>query len=538
MKNPASKLTRIRLELEEYDFTIEYIPGAENVAADALSRISIGDIKDVYKDVTVLAVTRSMLRKQQEVDNSKTTDQPEEIATPKVVEELSRKFIKNMPRIKCTLHENEIIISAYQNHKKLFWFNKANSTNEKCPLVDILLSLQERAVRKNIDKAQWSTNDDIFQIYTINEFKECGEKTLKELSISLIAAVETIKNGQQKIELLERFHNDPIFGGHVGKKKLYEKLRSQFYWPNMTKDVSKFVSACHKCKVNKPKNLHKEPMIITKTPQQPFECIIVDTIGKLPKSKNNNEYIVTIICELTKYLVTIAIPNKEANTVAKAIVESFVLKYGLMKEILSDNGTEYKNAIVGEICKMLDVKQNFSTAHRHETVGAVERNHRFFNEYIRAYVNNMSDWEEYLHYFTFCYNIGTHDSFENKYSPFELVFGKKALLPKFVEKTVIDPVYNFDNFAKESKYKLHTAHKYAQELLTKSKIRNKMYYDKQMKAIDVSIGDKVYLKKEPYDKHKPIYSGPLTIQSIAEPNVVLIDDQGKTKIVHKNKIYK
>ena len=30
MKNPSSKLTRMRLDLEEYDFEIEYIKGKEN----------------------------------------------------------------------------------------------------------------------------------------------------------------------------------------------------------------------------------------------------------------------------------------------------------------------------------------------------------------------------------------------------------------------------------------------------------------------------------------------------------------------------
>lgn len=35
MKNPSSKLERMRLGLEEFQFTIEYIPGKSNVTADA-----------------------------------------------------------------------------------------------------------------------------------------------------------------------------------------------------------------------------------------------------------------------------------------------------------------------------------------------------------------------------------------------------------------------------------------------------------------------------------------------------------------------
>lgn len=49
MKNPSSRLTRIRLELEEYKFEIIHIPGKENVVADALSRIHIEDAKNMYE---------------------------------------------------------------------------------------------------------------------------------------------------------------------------------------------------------------------------------------------------------------------------------------------------------------------------------------------------------------------------------------------------------------------------------------------------------------------------------------------------------
>lgn len=46
LKNPASELTRIRLDLKEYDFVIHHIKGKDNVVADALSRISISELKE------------------------------------------------------------------------------------------------------------------------------------------------------------------------------------------------------------------------------------------------------------------------------------------------------------------------------------------------------------------------------------------------------------------------------------------------------------------------------------------------------------
>jgi hypothetical protein len=51
MRNPTSKLTRMRLDLEEYEFTVEYLKGKDNHVADALSRITIDELKNMQKQV-------------------------------------------------------------------------------------------------------------------------------------------------------------------------------------------------------------------------------------------------------------------------------------------------------------------------------------------------------------------------------------------------------------------------------------------------------------------------------------------------------
>lgn len=56
MTNPTSKLVRIRMELEDYDFEINYIPGSTNYAADALSRITIDELKNMTESATILAI--------------------------------------------------------------------------------------------------------------------------------------------------------------------------------------------------------------------------------------------------------------------------------------------------------------------------------------------------------------------------------------------------------------------------------------------------------------------------------------------------
>lgn len=165
---------------------------------------------------------------------------------------------------------------------------------------------------------------------------------------------------------------------------------------------------------------------MTITPDRPFDMVQIDTNGPMRiESLTGNSYAVTIICELTKYLITVPIVDKSAKTIADAIYRNFILVHGPMKRIKSDLGTEYVNQIMSELCKSKKIEHLKSTAYHHETLGAVERSHRLLNEYLRSYCNgNLESWDIYLQYFTFCYNITKSTTNGARYSPFELVFGR------------------------------------------------------------------------------------------------------------------
>jgi len=61
MINPSSKLTRMRLELEEYDFTVEFLKGKDNYVADALSKITIKFLQNITGNI-MKVTTRFLLR--------------------------------------------------------------------------------------------------------------------------------------------------------------------------------------------------------------------------------------------------------------------------------------------------------------------------------------------------------------------------------------------------------------------------------------------------------------------------------------------
>ena len=60
----------MRLDLEEYDFEIEYIKGNENCGADALSRIKFDDTKQIHRNNSNILQIRTR-SKSLKIDNKK-----------------------------------------------------------------------------------------------------------------------------------------------------------------------------------------------------------------------------------------------------------------------------------------------------------------------------------------------------------------------------------------------------------------------------------------------------------------------------------
>ncbi|CAG4993640.1 unnamed protein product [Colias eurytheme] len=545
MKDPSSRLTKFRLCLEEYDFVIEYTRGKDNVAADALSRIVLttDDLKSINNKVNCLMVMTRRQRKMMDETENKKKDNDEKADDwtdhPRVVEILKR--TKNSIEFNFETNEytkNETCSENVHSKEKTFMYTPSRNMVTMNPNSRSWLK-RAFAVR---ELEQFCNKENIQELCIIKN--ERNEKLIKELAqevkninkwqgprICIIKGVVKIENMDDKKVILNDFHILPS-SGHAGIRRMTNNIKKRYYWTNMDNDITNFVNKCEQCQKQKFHKQVKQPMCITSTASSAFEKIFLDTVGPITRDVNGNAYILTLQCELTKYVEAYPIPNKETDTVARAFVDNFILRYGIPQTIATDRGTEFISATMKDVCRLLEVKQIQSTAYHHESIGSLENSHKTLGAFLRIQTNNQTqNWSSWLQYWCFGYNTTVHS--ETQYTPYELVFGKLCGIPSnLVNK--IDPIYNFDNYPIELKYRLQKSQQEARENLIQSKLSRKINYDKTTNSINYKEGDLLLVKKENREKLDQVYMGPYKVISDMDFNVKILQN-GKENIVHKNR---
>lgn len=559
MTNPSSRLTKFRLILEEYDFTIRYIPGKSNVA-DALSRVEIpaSDLKELanstHSKMCIMTRARTKLQNDlaNKIKNPTTNDSVTDtrIGHPGVVELLKKP--KNITELR-PVATKEFLKLTHENKNNFMIFNdfiidatlqiiyyKMDDTYSTSELRSALKDLQKICKKHNISELliikKTCALNKINEILKLSYILTCDN-----IKLTIIKDVRTIDNYEIKQLILNDFHLLHT-GGHAGVNRMFNNIKKFYYWKGLFRDIQSFVRRCDQCQRYKHSIPKIQPLTLTTTASTAFEKIFLDLMGPLDPDMDDNKYVLTIQCDLSKFVEAYPIKNKETVTVANSLVNNFFLRYGIPKEIVTDQGTEFMSLVFNDTCKILNISHLNSTAYHHQTLGSIENSHKHLGAYLRMQVSKYNNsWSSWLPFWCFFYNTTVHT--ETKYTPFELLFGKTANLPSNITEK-IDPLYSFDNYPLELKFRLQQASAEAKENLEKSKLSRKVRYDNckpSISNVNFSIGDLVLIKNDSAStKMAEIYKGPYSVVREDNTNITLseVNDKNKTLVVHKNRVKK
>ena len=253
-------------------------------------------------------------------------------------------------------------------------------------------------------------------------------KTLiEDQATKLIVCLDLVQTPapQDRIDIIRDIHEAPV-NEHKGVAKTYQRIRQDYFWPNMRTQIQTVIAECKICQMNKlVRKKIRQPMILTDTPGAAFDKVALDIVCPLPRTSKNNIYILTMQCLLTKFVVTAALRAANSCEVATAFLSNLVYIFGSPKILSTDQGICFTSSRFKNIAKLCKVKACTTTAYRPQSNGSIERMHHVLKQYFKCYVSSENTWDEWLNYATFAYNTIVHES--TKLTPIECVKSRDTL---------------------------------------------------------------------------------------------------------------
>ncbi|XP_037774616.1 uncharacterized protein LOC119571310 [Penaeus monodon] len=138
-----------------------------------------------------------------------------------------------------------------------------------------------------------------------------------------------------RAEALKYAHSDPT-AAQPGIFRTYCRLRERFYFPGMLAETRRYVKSCVPCQRRKglTRRAYLEHMPDV---TGPFDRVSADLVD-LHHSARGNRYVLVLIDHLTRFIQMIALPSKDAETVAEAILKEYLTLFGPPKALLTDRG--------------------------------------------------------------------------------------------------------------------------------------------------------------------------------------------------------
>lgn len=345
------------------------------------------------------------------------------------------------------------------------------------------LPYNDRAARKLLLIEDWFYIGTDGLLYRI----ELNSKRNSSEPISQLVIPESLR-----FEILSNAH-DHITGGHLGTHKTYQKIRKRYWWRGMFKDTEHWCKSCVDCSMRKtPKTKLKAPLIPIPV-EGAFDRVAVDVVGPLKKTEKGNRFILVFSDYLTRWPEAFALPNVEASTVARVLVDEIISRHGAPRTLLSDRGTNFLSTLVQEVCKIFKIQKLNTSSYHPQTDGLVERFNGTLIQSLSMYVSqDQTDWDVYIPSVLFAYRVSP--SAATQETPFYLLYGRECRLP--IDVNFLQPA-NVSTSVNEHRQRIvesvERSQNIARENIQKAQQKMKAQYDKYAKERQFVVGQKVWI---------------------------------------------
>ncbi|VDL95410.1 unnamed protein product [Schistocephalus solidus] len=234
----------------------------------------------------------------------------------------------------------------------------------------------------------------------------------------------------------------------------------------------------------------------------------------------------------TKMAEAESLPNMSAKTVAQAIFNNWVCRWGAPEQIHSDRGSSFENAVLYNLCKYLKVNKTRTTAYHLQGNGQVERTNRTLVGFLKAFLDRQapSTWDDALSACMLAYRSTIHSSTQQ--TPFALTCGREKRIQEDLQVPLENNQIPVGSYVTELHKKMRIATEEACIHLQGAQRHQKEHYYRLAHGCPYEVGDVVWLREHATPLGLPSkvvmdWSGPYTVTRMLSDTTCVIQDQNR-----------
>ncbi|GKV37983.1 hypothetical protein SLEP1_g45941 [Rubroshorea leprosula] len=190
--------------------------------------------------------------------------------------------------------------------------------------------------------------------------------------------------------------HEGVCGSHIGARTLAHKvLRQGYYWPNMYKDATHFWG--------------------------------LDLLGPFMKGVGGVTHLIVGVDYFTKWVEAQPLSTLTSKKVKDFVFSSIIYKYGILNQIVANNGTQFNCSSFREFCSSYGVKLQFTSVYHLESNGMVESVNKVILEGKKPRLEqHKAKWADELNNVLWAYRTTSRTTTSE--TPYHLAFGTEAVI--------------------------------------------------------------------------------------------------------------
>ena len=470
--------------LANFNFTIEYLRGADNKVADELSRIEerldSDSVRQLLAHVTHPVKARA------------------EVADPRLAEEHER-------------NEQEIILQVHQ---------LADSRQQMKNLADshwVIVQQNEPTIKLTYQwlkrpKDDHRTLEQYLQGCVPQQeqrlYATCQKDFVERRGMLYLRTTPSHSQEEVLVFVLPTHKRRAAidgchrFASHQGQDRMVSLIKERFWWPSMIQDAMSSVRNCAQCvqfeaRVQKPPLC---PIICT----EPMDLVHIDyikmeiTVGA--KEKPVVKDVLMVEDHFTRYIQAYVTKNHTARTTARVLYNEYFSVFGFPRRLMSDQAPEFSGKVIAPLCDLLGVSKVRTSPYHPQSNGAVEHAHQTLRRMIgKMDPEKRGKWPSHLGSVIIAYNATR--SLVMGFLPYFLMFGWRPRLPidlLFPTAMQQESSRTVNEYALSLYERLKEALPLARDSAKLEAQRQKRHYDRRAGAVELQPGDKVLIKLDAF----------------------------------------